>query len=74
MLSWIALGLAFGHWFMMQIGMIAGYFTAWPVNRLRIRAGMKEKMDHRSQLAALVERRQVEQTQGRGGAGRVRAA
>jgi hypothetical protein len=32
------------YWFMMQVGMIVGYFTAWPVNALLIRAGIKEKM------------------------------
>jgi hypothetical protein len=29
---------------MMQIGMIAGYFTAWPVNAWLVRHGWKEKM------------------------------
>lgn len=33
-----------GHWFMMQVGMIAGFLTAWPVNRWLVRAGIKEKM------------------------------
>jgi cytochrome c-type biogenesis protein CcmH/NrfF len=46
-----------GHWFMMQVGMIVGYFTAWPVNRRLVRSGIKEKMDHRKHLAMLVERR-----------------
>jgi hypothetical protein len=32
------------YWFMMQIGMILGFFTAWPVNTFLIRAGWKEKM------------------------------
>ncbi len=32
------------YWFLMQIGMIAGFFTAWPVNAWRIRAGIKEAM------------------------------
>jgi hypothetical protein len=32
------------YWFMMQIGMIAGFFTAWPVNTRLIRQGWKEKM------------------------------
>jgi hypothetical protein len=30
------------YWFWMQIGMIAGFFTAWPVNAWLIRAGIKE--------------------------------
>lgn len=33
-----------GYWFMMQIGMIVGFFTAWPVNLWLIRRGWKEKM------------------------------
>lgn len=33
-----------GYWLMMQIGMIAGYFTAWPVNAWLIRRGVKEAM------------------------------
>lgn len=33
-----------GYWLMMQIGMIVGYFTAWPVNSWLIRRGIKEKM------------------------------
>jgi hypothetical protein len=45
-----------GHWFMMQLGMIVGYFTAWPVNRRLVRSGSKEKMDRRTQLATMVER------------------
>jgi Domain of unknown function (DUF4396) len=32
------------YWFGMQIGMIAGFFTAWPVNTWLIRAGIKEAM------------------------------
>jgi hypothetical protein len=32
------------YWFGMQIGMIAGFFTAWPVNVWLIRAGIKESM------------------------------
>jgi hypothetical protein len=31
-------------WFMMQIAMIAGFFTAYPANRLLIQRGWKEKM------------------------------
>jgi hypothetical protein len=33
-----------GYWLMMQVGMIIGFFTAWPVNAWRIRRGWKEKM------------------------------
>jgi hypothetical protein len=32
------------YWFLMQIGMIAAFFTAWPVNTCLIRAGSKEAM------------------------------
>ncbi len=44
-----------GHWFSMQIGMIVGFFTAWPVNRWLVRSGIKEKMDRRTHLTMLVE-------------------
>jgi hypothetical protein len=33
-----------GYWLFMQIGMIAGFFTAWPVNTWLIRTGIKEAM------------------------------
>jgi hypothetical protein len=33
-----------GYWLMMQIGMILGFFTSWPVNALLVRAGWKEEM------------------------------
>ena len=32
------------YWFMMQIGMIIGFFTSFPMNRLLIRRGTKEAM------------------------------
>jgi hypothetical protein len=32
------------YWFLMQIGMIAGFFTAWPANVWLIRHGIKEPM------------------------------
>ncbi|MCW2531890.1 MAG: Membrane protein, partial [Blastococcus sp.] len=31
-------------WFLMQIGMIVGYFTSWPANVWLIRRGIKEAM------------------------------
>ena len=43
------------HWFMMQVGMILGYLTAWPVNRWLVLRGTKEKMDYRKHLAMVVE-------------------
>jgi hypothetical protein len=50
------------HWWMMQVGMVIGFFTAWPVNRWLIRKGWKEKMDRRTPLAPMVEaeRRKLE--------------
>ncbi len=33
-----------GHWWMMQVGMIIGFGTAWPVNDWLIRKGIKERM------------------------------
>jgi hypothetical protein len=35
--------------------MIVGFFTAWPVNRRLVRRGIKEKMDHRTHLAMMIE-------------------
>ena len=32
------------YWFLMQIGMILGFFTAWPMNVWLIRRGIKEAM------------------------------
>jgi hypothetical protein len=32
------------HWFMMQIGMIAGYWTSYPMNAMLLRLGLKEPM------------------------------
>jgi hypothetical protein len=48
-----------GHWFMMQIGMIAGFFTSWPVNRWLVARGWKEKMSARKHLAGMLEPRQA---------------
>ena len=53
-----------GDWSMMQLGMIVGFFTAWPVNRWLVRSGVKEKMDHRKQLALMVEQVREERSQG----------
>ena len=55
MYGWMAIAtfVLFGHelektspvfWFMMQIGMIFGFLTAFPVNWLLVRTGVKEKM------------------------------
>jgi hypothetical protein len=55
MYGWMAIAtfLVFGHeipktdpqfWFMMQIAMLAGFLTAYPVNWWLLRAGIKEKM------------------------------
>jgi Domain of unknown function (DUF4396) len=32
------------YWFMMQIGMIVGYFTSYPMNHFLVRWGLKEAM------------------------------
>ncbi len=32
------------QWFMMQIGMVLGFVTSWPVNRWLLRHGIKEPM------------------------------
>ena len=32
------------YWFLMQVGIIAGFFTTWPVNTWLIRADIKEAM------------------------------
>ncbi len=32
------------YWFLMQVGMVLGFFTAWPVNTWLIRHGVKEAM------------------------------
>jgi uncharacterized protein DUF4396 len=32
------------YWFLMQIGMTAGFLTAWPANAWLVRAGIKEAM------------------------------
>lgn len=47
--------------YIMQAGMIVGYFTAWPVNRWLVQSGIKEKMDHRKHLATMVEHMRSEQ-------------
>lgn len=55
MYGWMAIAtfVIFGHeldgtspvfWFMMQIGMLAGFLTSWPVNAWLIRKGLKEPM------------------------------
>lgn len=45
------------HWWMMQVGMIIGFFTAYPVNRWLIKRGWKEKMDVRAHVADMVDDR-----------------
>jgi hypothetical protein len=55
MYGWMAIVtfLIFGHeieptspvfWFMMQIGMLCGFLTSYPVNWWLLRAGLKEQM------------------------------
>jgi hypothetical protein len=45
------------HWWMMQVGMVIGFFSAYPVNRWLLSQGWKEKMDERTHLADMVEKR-----------------
>ena len=33
-----------GHWFKMQIAMIAGFVTAYPMNYMLVKTGLKETM------------------------------
>ena len=33
-----------GYWFLMQVAMILGFFTAYPVNGWLLKTGIKEKM------------------------------
>ena len=44
-----------GHWLMMQVGMILGFLTSWPVNRVLLKKGWKEKMDPRAHLGELLD-------------------
>jgi hypothetical protein len=55
MYGWMAVATfaVFGHelpkdspvfWFMMQVAMLAGFLTAYPVNWWLVRSGMKERM------------------------------
>ncbi len=44
-------------WFEMQIGMMLGYLTAWGANLSLVRNHVKEKMDHRTPLAHMLEQR-----------------
>jgi hypothetical protein len=43
------------HWWMMQVGMVVGFVTAYPVNRLLVKRGWKEKMDYRTHLAEMLD-------------------
>jgi hypothetical protein len=62
------------HWWMMQVGMILGFFTAYPVNRWLVKRGWKEKMDHRTHLAEMVEQVDGAGREGSGATRRERAA
>ena len=49
-------------WFMMQIGMIVGFFTSYQSNILPIRAGWKEKMpSYKSEMKSTVRKRNPEE-------------
>jgi Domain of unknown function (DUF4396) len=49
-----------GHWLMMQLGMIVGYFTSWPVNRWLVARGWKEKMSSQAHAAEMLESARAE--------------
>ncbi len=44
-----------GDWLMMQVGMILGFLTSWPVNRALLQKGWKEKMDPRARVGELLD-------------------
>lgn len=48
------------HWFMMQVGMILGYFTSWPANHLLLKVGWKEKMP-KTHVLDMMRRKQRQQ-------------
>lgn len=52
-------------WFQMQVGMMLGFLTAWPVNRWLVVHRVKPKMDHRRHLAMLLEQPAEEHTHAR---------
>ena len=77
LLIWPHHGIRIGSpdfWFQMQIGMILGYFTAWPVNRWLVANGVKEKMDHRRHLGMLLRQMAAERAGQDGPAAREREA
>ncbi len=46
-----------GHWFMMQVGMVIGFLTSWPVNAWLLRKGWKERMSVDAHVADMLEHR-----------------
>lgn len=49
-------------WFMMQVAMMVGYFTAYPVNRFLLKAGWKEKMpQYKAEIKQNLRRHMIEQ-------------
>jgi hypothetical protein len=45
-----------GHWFTMQIGMVLGFLTSWPVNRRLLTTGVKEPMTAGGERAIVAPR------------------
>lgn len=49
-------------WFMMQVGMVLGFFTSYPVNNFLIRKGWKEKMpQYKSDVGKKLREAQMQQ-------------
>ena len=49
-------------WFMMQVGMILGYFTSYPANVFLLKAGWKEKMpQYRDEMINKMRKRQSQE-------------
>ena len=49
-------------WFMMQVAMMVGYFTSYPVNVFLLNAGWKEKMpQYKSEMKQKMRREMIEQ-------------
>lgn len=49
-------------WFMMQIGMVVGFFTSYPINIFLIKVGWKEKMpQYKAEMKSTVRKQQTHQ-------------
>lgn len=51
-------------WFMMQVGMIFGYFTSYPANIFLLKSGWKEKMpQYKPEMKKKMRKEQEQQQQ-----------